>query len=219
MPRLRQVGRADTEHPTVHASYDFVFGEGRDPAAGARTATGSSGDWWSVFALVPDVLEHAIGGFMLYRSPARLLPAELRELAQTRVGWASGSSFVYSQHCKSLRGLGVPEAKIVAVASWAVADCFDRLERAVLAYADALVFDRGRVDDAVFEVLRGELSDEQILELTYIAATYTMHATIARALRLENDDVAEPVAEEAAPDGFDARRFAGAPRDPGDPPG
>jgi alkylhydroperoxidase family enzyme len=112
----------------------------------------------------------------------------------------------------------VPDAKIAAVASWAVSDCFDPLERAVLAYADALVFDRGRVDDVVFEALRGELSDEQILELTYIAATYAMHATISRALRLESDDVAEPVVEEAAPDGFDARRFAGTTTDPQDPP-
>jgi len=213
MPRLRQVGRADTEDPTVHASYDFIFGEGVDPADGARTDTGSSGDWWTVFALVPDVLTHAVGGFMLYRSPDRRVPPVLRELAQTRVGWAAGSSFVYSQHCKSLRGLGVAEDKIAAVSSWTVSPLFDPTERAVLAYADALVLDRGRVDDEVVEALRAALSDEEVLELTYIAATYAMHATIARALRLESDDRPEPVTEEAAPAGFDAGRFAGAARD------
>ena len=45
------------------------------------------------------------------------------------------------------------------------------------------------------------LDDEEILELTYITATYEMHATMCRALRLEYDDVDERVVEIAAPAG------------------
>jgi len=45
------------------------------------------------------------------------------------------------------------------------------------------------------------LSDEEILELTYTTATYDMHATMSRALRLEYDDVDERVVEVAAPEG------------------
>ena len=37
------------------------------------------------------------------------------------------------------------------------------------------------------------------MELTYAIATYGMHATICRALRLEYDDIAERVTEIAAP--------------------
>src|SRR3546814_10504628 len=58
----------------------------------------------------------------------------LRELGQTRAGWVKGSQFVFSQHCKSLRGLGVSEEKIAAIAHWTVADCYNEQERAVLAY-------------------------------------------------------------------------------------
>jgi len=207
MPRLRQVGREDTDAPIVHLSYDVVFGPGGDPTKGDTTDTGTTGDWWSVFALVPDVLQHAVDGFLLYRSPSRTVPAVLRELAQARVGWASGSTFVYSQHCKSLRGLGVDDEKIAHVAAWTVSSRFDPLERAVLSLADSLALDRGRVADEVMAVLRAHLSDEQILELSYIAAMYTMHASISRALRLEADDVDEPVHEIAAPEGFDAQAF------------
>jgi alkylhydroperoxidase family enzyme len=82
-----------------------------------------------------------------------------------------------------------------------VSDQFDQLERAVLAYTDGIVADHGRVDDAIFEVLRHHLSDDQILDLTYITAMYAMHATISRALRLEYDDIEEPVEEVAAPEG------------------
>jgi alkylhydroperoxidase family enzyme len=40
------------------------------------------------------------------------------------------SQFVFSQHCKSLRGLGVGEAKIAAIPHWQVADVFTDQERA-----------------------------------------------------------------------------------------
>ncbi|HVM51621.1 MAG TPA: carboxymuconolactone decarboxylase family protein [Acidimicrobiales bacterium] len=207
MPRLRQVPRADAA-PSVLPLYDLLFGD-RDPVAEPGTDTGSPGDWWTVFALDPEILDHAVRGFGLYRSPARRLDPLLRELGQTRVGWARQSQFVYSQHCKSCRGLGMPEEKIAAIPSWPVADCFDDAERAVLAYTDCLVFDGGRVPDEVFTALQRHLSDEEILELTYITAMYEMHAVISRALKLEFDDVPERIAEVAAPDGFDADRFAG----------
>ena len=197
MPRLRQVPRADAA-PSVLPLYDLLFGA-RDPVAEPGTATGAPGDWWTVFALVPDVFDHAVGGFALYQSPARRLAPALRELGQTRVGWARASQFVFSQHCKSCRSAGIAEEKIAAIPAWAVADCFDPLERAVLAYTDALVYDGGRVPDGVFEALRAGLSDEEILELTYITTLYEMHAVMSRALRTEFDDRVEPIVEIPAP--------------------
>src|SRR3974390_1840325 len=100
MTRLRQGARSETDDPIVHGMYDIVFGKGADPVEG--TSTGSEGDWWTTFALVPDVLEHAVAGFVLYRSPDRKLDGVLRELAQARIGWAVGSKFVYSQDVQSL---------------------------------------------------------------------------------------------------------------------
>jgi alkylhydroperoxidase family enzyme len=207
MPRLRQVSRADAD-PSVLPMYDFLFGD-RDPVAEPGTDTGSPGDWWTVFALSPEILGHAVAGFGLYRSPNRTLDPLLRELGQTRTGWDRQSQFVFSQHCKSCRGLGMPEEKIAAIPSWQTSDVFDEVERAVLAYTDCLVLDGGRVPDGVFAALQAHLSDEAILELTYITCMYEMHATIGRALRLEFDDVPDRITELDAPEGFDAARFAG----------
>ena len=201
MPRLRQVPRSADNPRIVTVMYDMLFGPDRDPVAEPGTATGTPGDWWTVFALVPDVLKHAVDGFALYRSPARLLDPTLRELGQTRAGWARGSQFVFSQHCKSCRALGMSEERIAAIPAWQVADCFDDRERAVLAYTDALVLDGGRVADDVFAALHRHLSDEEILELTYITALYEMHAVMSRALRTEYDDRDEPIVEVAAPEG------------------
>ena len=200
MPRLRQVRRSETDARIVTTMYDRLFG-GRDPVEEPGTETGTPGDWWTVFANSPDVLQHAVDGFGLYRSPRRRLDPVLRELAQTRVGWAAQSQFVFSQHCKSLRGLGVSEERIAAVAHWAAADCWSPVERLVLAYADALVYDLGRVPDALVDALRSHLDDVELLELTYIATLYLQHAVMSRALRTEFDDVAERVVEIAAPEG------------------
>jgi len=193
MPRLRQVPK-DEAHPAAAAVYRMLFGE-RDPVASPGTATGSPGNWWTVFAGVPDCFDHALAGFAFYRSPKRELAPALRELGQLRAGYARGSRFVYSQHCKAARDAGVSEEKVAAIRAWSVATCYSPVERAVLAYTDCLVLEGGRVPDALFDALRESLSDVEILELTYVVCTYEMHATMCRALRLEFDDVDDPVTE------------------------
>ena len=88
---------------------------------------------------------------------------------------------------------------MAAIPAWQVSDLFDAQERAILAYTDAVILEGGRVQEPVFDALRTFLSDEAILDLTYAVATYGLHATISRALRLEYDDVAERVVEVPAP--------------------
>ena len=205
MPRLREIPKAEVTSETVLRYYQALFGD-RDPVAEPGTATGTRGDWWTVFANSPDIFEHAVRGFGIYRGQRKLDPV-LRELGQTRAGWAKGSQFVFSQHCKSLRGLRVPEEKIAAIPNWQVADCFSKEERAVLTYADCLVLQGGRTPDGVFNALKAFLSDEQILELTYITCLYDMHAVMVRALRLEFDDRDDPIVEIAAPESFRGSDF------------
>jgi alkylhydroperoxidase family enzyme len=209
MPVLRQVPRSEAKAEIVLKMYKALFGD-RDPVAQPGTATGTPGDWWTVFALAPDILQHSVDGFAVYRHPERRIDPVLRELGQTRAGWVKGSQFVFSQHCKSLRGLGVSEAKIAAVASWTVSDAFNDQERAVLAYADCLAQAGGRTPDEVFAKLRTFWDDEQIFEFTYITCLYDMHAVISRALRLEFDDRPDPIVEVAAPEGFAAADFLSA---------
>jgi alkylhydroperoxidase family enzyme len=199
MPRLRQVPRAEAP-PDVQQVYDMLFG-GRDPVAAPGTATGTPGNWWTVFALVPDCFRHAVAGFGFYRSKARKLDPKLRELGQMRAGFLCESQFVFSQHCKAARDVGLAEEKIAAVPAWATAAVFSPVERAVLAYTDELVLQLGRVQDATFAALKAQLSDEEILELTYVTGLYFMHAVMTRALKLEYDDVPERIAEVPAPTG------------------
>lgn len=194
MPRLRQVSRDDAPDGIVTTMYDFIFGD-RDPVAEPGLPNGTRGDWWTVVAQSPDLLAHCVSGFEFYQSARRELPADLRELAQTRVGWARGSRFVYSQHRKASRDNGVSEEKVAALDAWASSDVYTPAERAVLAWTDALVLQGGRASDGLFAQLREHLSELAILELTYIACWYDLHATMVKALRLEADDVDDRITE------------------------
>jgi alkylhydroperoxidase family enzyme len=197
MPRLRQVSKAAAAD-NVKEMYKALFGD-RDPVASPGTATGTPGNWWTVFALVPDCFEHAVHGFRFYRAEGRALSPKLRELGQTRAGYDRGSQFVFSQHCKAMRSVGYTDAQVAAIPAWQAATCFDELERLILAYTDCLVFEGGRTPDGLFDALKKHLSDEAILEFTYTTCMYEMHATICRALRLEYDDVDERVKEVPLP--------------------
>ena len=151
--------------------------------------------------MVPDCMNHAVEGFKFYRGRNRHISPALRELGQARAGFGRGSQFVFSQHCKALRACGFSEAQIEAIPHWSATDLFNEIERAVLAYTDDLVLNGGRSSEAIFSILKAHLSDEAILELTYITCMYEMHATMSRALRLEFDDVDERVTEIALPAG------------------
>jgi alkylhydroperoxidase family enzyme len=205
VPRLRQVPRADAP-ADIQKIYDKLF-DGRDPVAEPGTTTGTPGNWWTVFALVPDCFRHAVAGFAFYRSPARKLDPKLRELAQTRAGFLRESQFVFSQHCKASRAVGLSEEKISAIPSWSGSTVFSRPECAVLAYVDELVGQDGRVQDSTFGRLREHLCEEEVLELTYITCLYEMHAVMCRALRLEFDDIPERVVEVPAASQAQARDF------------
>lgn len=163
------------------------------------TATGTPGNWWTVFAQAPDLIDHMVAGFALFNSPDRVLDPAVRELALTRTGFAAGSQFVFSQHCKAARSVGVSDEQIDAIPAWPTADVWSPAERAVLAYVDEMVLGGGRVQDATFSAVSSHLDEVAIIELTYAIASYGLHATMCRALRLEYDDVDERIVEIAAP--------------------
>ncbi len=208
MPRLKQVSREDAAE-NVLKFYDRLFGD-RDPVKEPGTATGTPGNWWTVFALVPYIFEHATNHFgmfgMFAEESISKLDGAIREIAIMRAGFAQGSQFVFSQHCKAARRFGVSDEKIEAINHWQVSDVFDEKERAVLAWADALILEGGRASDELFETIHKHFSDEDILEITYHVLGYNLHAVSCKALRLEFDDVDERIREVAAPE-------AGAPTD------
>jgi alkylhydroperoxidase family enzyme len=208
MPRVRQVPLSDI-HPAGRRYYEALF-KGGDPTKAPGTVTGSPGHWWSTIALRPYIFDLAAAhlatlyGFLGEGQCSKLAP-QVVEIALTRTGFLMESQFVYSQHCKVAASVGVPREKIDAIPHWGVLATWSPLERAVLAYTDAFVLERGRVQDGVFTALHAELSDEDIMELTYHIGGYMLHAGFCRALHLEWDDVEERIVEVPMPEGSSFR--------------
>src|SRR5712692_4838473 len=116
MGRLKQVPRNEAP-PEVQKLYQEFFGD-RDPVAQPGTATGTPGDYWTTFALVPDLLFQARKDLMTLMSPGRTLDPKLRELAIVRTGIVGDSKFEYSQHLKVARMVGVSDDKLAEIKGW-----------------------------------------------------------------------------------------------------
>ncbi len=195
--RLRPVSRAEAS-PEVAKIYQDFFGD-RDPVANPGTATGTPGDYWTTYALVPDILKMSRDSLLAMLQPGRALEGRLRELAILRAAIVGDSRFEYSQHMKVARMVGVSEAKLAALKGWMTSDQFDPAERAVMAAADEMV-GRNLIEDATFANLKRHFSDAQIMEIVYVVALWRMHGMIVRALHLEyDDDTTARIAEIPAP--------------------
>ena len=199
MPRLRGVSKKEANE-VVAKFYQALFSD-RDPVEEPGTATGTPGNWWTVFALVP---------YMFAEKSVSQLDPITRELGIIRAGYTQGSQFVFSQHCKVARRFGLSDEKISAIPHWQVSSLFDEKERAILAWSDALILQGGRSSDELFEALHSHLSDEDILELTYHVMGYNLHAVCCKALRLEYDDVPERIREVPIPSDGEVTDWAGA---------
>ena len=211
MPRLKQLPRNEANEYIIKY-YEALFGE-RDPVEEPGTATGTPGNWWTVFALVPYIFEHATKHFGMFgmfadKSVSQLDPI-VRELGILRAGYVQGSQFVFSQHCKAARRFGMSEEKIAEIPHWEVSNVYDAKDRAILAWSDALILQGGRASDELFEALHSHLSDKDILELTYHIMGYNLHAVCCKALRLEYDDVPERIKEVPIPESGEVADWAG----------
>jgi alkylhydroperoxidase family enzyme len=101
MPRLSEIPsyHEKAQNRYVKLMYQMKFGDQEFETAPGN-ATGVTGNAETVFAHVPDVMEHMLRGFEYYFSSDRILDPLLRELSVVRAAWATGSQFVFSQHSR-----------------------------------------------------------------------------------------------------------------------
>jgi alkylhydroperoxidase family enzyme len=95
----------------------------------------------------------------------------IRELAILRVAHLNGDRHNWWHHERIAGDAGLSQAEIEGVRDWQAHEGFSRLERAVLAYTDALTVDV-RAQDSVFAAVRDEVTTRQMVEITAIIASY-----------------------------------------------
>lgn len=112
------------------------------------------------------------------------LDIRIREVALVRIGYLTGAKYQLHQHKLIAEQAGFTAEEIAGLASWENSELFDRRERAVLAYTDAMT-QSVQVPDGIFSELAHHFEASQIVELTANIAGYNMVARFMEALQLE----------------------------------
>ena len=137
------------------------------------------------------------GPFLAYNSvllqrPA--LDARLRELMVLRVAWRTRARYEWAQHVRLAERLGITPAEIAAIADGPDPETWTPLEARVLAATDQLIDDY-RVDDATWRALADDLEPRQLVELVFVAGTYTGLAMAFNSFGLQLDPDLQAAAE------------------------
>ena len=111
-------------------------------------------------------------------------PRLLRELAIIRTAQLLHAAYEMNQHRPLGLACGLSEAQIAAMPDWRASDLFDEPQRALLAYTEAMVLNRGEVDDATYAVFARFFSPREIVELTMTIGSYTSTALVTKALKI-----------------------------------
>lgn len=78
------------------------------------------------------------------------------------------------------------DAKVREVAAWRTSSRFSERERLVLSYTEAVTRSDDDVDDELFEALRGEFSERELVVLTSWLCLENFYSKFNRSFRVES---------------------------------
>jgi AhpD family alkylhydroperoxidase len=118
--------------------------------------------------------------------PGGRLPRADTELVILRVAHRCGCAYEWGHHERIGRRAGLSADEIARVREGPEAGGWSPRQRALLRAADELHDDR-TISDALWEHLRAELSDVELIELCMLVGHYEMLAMTLNALRVQPD--------------------------------
>jgi len=100
------------------------------------------------------------------------LEKNLLALIEYRVSQINGCAYCLDMHSKDLRHGGETEQRIYMISAWRETDLFTDRERAALEWAESVtLLNEGHVPDEVYENVRKEFSEEELIDLTLAVAS------------------------------------------------
>lgn len=143
---------------------------------------------FEALANAPRGLGHLHGIGMWIRNELSL-PARLRELAILQVGACARSEYEFSHHVGIglEHGLRPEDVRAVLDRSERSRAVLSDLERTTLEAASQLA-DDGAIDDDTWDALRGELDDQQLVELVVTISFYCGVVRMLSALRVDVEE-------------------------------
>jgi AhpD family alkylhydroperoxidase len=124
------------------------------------------------------------------------LDSELIHLLKLRASQINGCAFCIDMHSMDARASGESEQRLFALNAWRETPFFDDKERAALAWIEAVTrVSETHVPDDVFAEVRRHFDEQEVVDLTWVAAAINSWNRVAIAMR-------------AVPGGYRAPRLA-----------
>ncbi|WP_252109346.1 MULTISPECIES: carboxymuconolactone decarboxylase family protein [unclassified Halomonas] len=118
---------------------------------------------------------------------SRVTPA-IKHLVELRVSQLNGCAFCQRLHAEEARDSGERQARLDVLPVWAEVDAFDPLERAALAWAEALTLvHQHAIDDATFDQTLAAFGERDLLALTSIVIAMNGWNRLAVGMRFAPD--------------------------------
>ena len=117
----------------------------------------------------------------LAKSP---IEKKLQNLIEYRVSQINGCAYCLDMHSKDLRYEGETEQRIYMLSAWRETPLYTDRERAALAWAESVTqLSNGNVPDEVYDEVRKEFSEEELIDLTLVVATINVWNRVNIAFR------------------------------------
>ena len=125
----------------------------------------------------------AMAGLGRYVRQSGLEP-KLLDLIRTRSSQINGCAYCIDMHSKDARAAGETEQRLYSLDAWRETPFYTDRERAALAWTEAVTLvSQGHVPDEVYNLVRKQFSEKEIVDLTLAVAEINSWKRIAISLR------------------------------------
>jgi len=134
------------------------------------------------YQAAPDAMK-AVAALETYVKSSGLEPA-LIELIKMRASQINGCAYCLHMHSRDARAKGESEERLYLLDAWHESPLYTDRERAALAWTEAVTLvSQTRVPDEVYEEVRGQFSEEELVKLTVAVAAINAWNRIAISFR------------------------------------
>ncbi|MCI0453759.1 MAG: carboxymuconolactone decarboxylase family protein [Candidatus Dadabacteria bacterium] len=175
MARIKYIEDNEVRDPRVEEAYERM-----------RKKRGKVTHIYKALAYKPSVLS-TIGPFVAAVQEPDELDAKLKERVILKVSKINRSAYCYHAHQQISKKMGFTEKEIQEVDNPENAN-ISEAEKVALRYGEVMTISPGNIPDTLFNELKKQFSDSQIVELTSLIALYNMINRFNEALKLDPEE-------------------------------
>ena len=133
------------------------------------------------YQAAPEAMK-AVAALDTYVQGSGLEPS-LVELIKMRASQINGCAYCLHMHSRDARAKGETEERLYLLDAWRESPLYTDRERAALAWTEAELVSQTHAPDAVYEELRDQFSEEEVVKLTVAIAAINAWNRIAISFR------------------------------------